>query len=446
MRKKIVFTNALVSIQLAITFAIATLLINMIFNFYNENKRYSEIISENKTLIFKQTVEDSNKDINKILLGIFNRVGDGLIKCKLLFEEGGTNFKELEDKYEEMQDNEISLNKYRNDDGDYANNLKTTRLSSEFYNRYPIKIYQGRGFSIDEINGIFQNNEIPIIVGYDLKDYVKLGQTLNIKLNKNQQVINDKVITNMEDINQINETDYFTYKVVGIADRNMMVRLGNDIPYSVSFASDRIYMPYKSYHFKVTENGIIKAEANVNENEKNLQNVILECSSEEDTKILMNTLNEELKKEGVTGKFKSVEENNSFKEAFTDCFKNIGMLGVIVFVFSIIGTMVVNIFTIRLKYKEYGIRLSQGATHKDIALSIIIKNSLLVSISALVGFSITYFLTLIIDDAMTKTLFSINFSSGIWLVSLLVIIIIITSILPIISLYKNSVVKLIREG
>ena len=446
MRKKIVFTNALVSIQLAITFAIATLLINMIFNFYNENKRYSQIISENKTLIFKQTVEDSNKDINKILLGTFNRVGDGLIKCKLLFEEGGTNFKELEDKYEEMQDDEISLNKYKNEDGNYANNLKTTRLSSEFYNRYPIKIYQGRGFSIDEINGIFQNNEIPIIVGYDLKDYVKLGQTLNIKLNKNQQVINYKIITNMEDINQVSETDYFTYKVVGIADRNMMVELGDDIPYSVSFASDRIYMPHKLYHFKVTEDGIIKAEADVNENEKNLQNVILECSSEEDTKILMNTLNEELKKEGVIGKFKSVEENNSFKEAFNECFKNIGMLGVIVFVFSIIGTMVVNIFTIRLKYKEYGIRLSQGATHKDIALSIIIKNSLLVSISALVGFSITYFITLIIDDAMTKTLFSINFSSCIWLVSLLVIIIIITSILPIISLYKNSVVKLIREG
>lgn len=51
--------------------------------------------------------------------------------------------------------------------------------------------------------------------------------------------------------------------------------------------------------------------------------------------------------------------------------------------------MVVNVYVIKLKYKEYGIRLSQGARHKDLAVSIFINNTfkIILALSISVGLS-----------------------------------------------------------
>lgn len=331
MRKKIFFVNSLTILQFIVTFLVFIIIVNLSSNYLNISNKYCEIIPEKRALIFDEQMQDSSKNLNKLISEVISEIGNDSFTNIVTHCEMGIDFKEISSYYNEMQNDGIALQKKSTENGS-KNVTKITLISQGFYKNYPVDIKEGRNFTESEVQGKFENYEIPIIIGNDLKDYFSVGQELHIsysdKYTINRNLLKHSVINN--ETSGEYEENYYTYKVVGIAEKNQMVSLGVDVPYTSTYVDDNIYIPFNNEnHVKYTENNEVLVDKIVDQGKNSYANSIFICKSEEEAQNLMTLINAKLNKNGIAGKFTTVESNNNLKDMFFSLFNSLSVLSVI---------------------------------------------------------------------------------------------------------------------
>lgn len=224
MRKKIFFVNSLTILQFIVTFLVFIIIVNLSSNYLNISNKYCEIVPEKRALIFNEQMQDSSKDLNKVISEVISEIGKDSFTNIITYCEAGIDFKEISSYYNEMQNDGITLQKKSTENGN-KNVTKVTLISQGFYKNYPVDIKEGRDFTESEMQGKFGNYEIPIIVGNALKQYFSVGQVLHVSYS-DEYKINGNLLTHETINNETSgeyEENYYTYKVVGIAEKNQMV-------------------------------------------------------------------------------------------------------------------------------------------------------------------------------------------------------------------------------
>lgn len=416
------------------------LILCQFIRYYNTRyKLYNRIIDEKHTIVADESVYDQDLKIKKKALDeIFKLKDSGIISDILVISKMNNTFK-VKDKY-----------------------YPCYQLSKNMVDRLNISIEKGRSFTEEELDAFTYREEIPVIIGSRLGNYLKIGDTIS---------------SNYHYADENGEYSYKrTLKVIGIAKPGSMVTLESSSNVAGIFINDYgIYSSLGVWKYYLKDNspdkflieGTIKNSKEYNLDYELQNNLIISNNSDyldailhnefqilvrqdRDTEAVKEILNNICRQNNSRTRFETLEHSNEIMNSlFSQGILAILTFTIILFIFSITGIIGTTLYSINKRRKEFGIRLSQGSTLNKITY-LIVSEILFENIAALI-LAVTPFklLELYINKNFSTNveytyLISFDFNILAMVFGLILSSSLITSIIPIKKIMKLDVVELIR--
>lgn len=439
MKKKRIFIYSLNIIQLVVFFLVFICNVG-VSNYYKEiYNKINGILFTDRTMVYEgistevMDLDSNNYDISSIKDKINSFIKNNQINSFLVLNSNkGEGF--------------ISNNK--------SEGFDTIMVYKEYLSRYPLEVALGRNFTEKELQGVESIN-IPIIIGYNLKDQYKIGEIIEVPVPKNSEIKDDKIITKVEDNKIISPN--FKYEVIGIAKPNTMIRFGSQLPYDVEYSDNIIYSVGKKQTVSIYSNDILVSELQINEI-KELYGLkggqgtyLIECSSKEVYKGIKDKLNEELKKNKISGHFIDIEDNSSLKAEYKKIYMFTSILGAILSVFVLTGLICTLLYTLEGRKKEFGVLIALGLTKRKIQFKNIRITFTIVTLGLVIALGISYIIREILlksdfwrEDNFFNNLFLIDKALLSNLIIIQLILIFICSLPILLKIKKYTVIELIR--
>lgn len=291
--------------------------------------------------------------------------------------------------------------------------LAMIMLNENFSNQYNLNISEGRGFTSKDFQVKGKEENVPIILGEDYKKLVSLGDTV------------ETTVPNFDSAEA--EGVNLTFEVIGFYKHNDIPLLGqrigvlSNIQYSNAFGifpliTDVIALNYQPL---LAQYGIFVDVGNKN----NLSNV-------------QERINMLIKDDG----YNLIVENfysdySKIKTALDYDIFNSLIIAIIFTIFSILGFVSVIIARLYNRKNEFAIKLSSGATIKNLIFEIIFENIFICFISALLSITLV---TLNYRDYLSIKMIITNLSIALG-------IIIFINIISILKLKNLKIIDLLRR-
>jgi ABC-type antimicrobial peptide transport system permease subunit len=295
------------------------------------------------------------------------------------------------------------------DENTLIRNTSEININEEFFNLYKINIVEGRNFTSSDFNINSKEEPIPMIIGLDYKDKISIGDEFKYSVpDIDGGLINIK------------------YKVIGFYDHNDMVMLGSKGKYvdGVTFSDAFVITPVVN-DVLFLSNKVIMAQYGIWVNVPN--------SNSMDK--VVDTLLPILEDDGFSLEITNMkDEVNRTKEVLEKSSVNASVLGLALTILSVMGVSSVMIGEINKRKKEFGIRITQGATLNTVSKEIFFE-ILLMSVFAGIVSLILIFLT--DSNLLTIKIILKNLLTVIVIVSLI-------SIIPILSLRRFNPIDLVK--
>ena len=431
--------TTLLIIQLTLS-TLAFLILYHSYNYYSIKKNiYNKIIDIDKTLVNNSSVSTHGWSARENLVPTLTKLkDDGKIKEIRIINKGQSSL-------------EFNGNYY-----------PYYTISREYLMALNIELEEGTMPTYEELDPNKTWDYIPIIVGNKFKDQVKVGDTTTLES-----------MVNSED----SISDYKrNFKVVGIAKAGSMIMVDNNFNnLDIRINDYGIYAPISIWKHKFTDktkdkiNIPIRAGYNekfnlpyeIKDNEIVVYNSdFIDSIGELKFQLIVNE-KDDIK--AVRSLCNSIFESNNYPLRVIELKVNqwdeislfntflLGTLvfSIIIFFFTIIGIGLTTLYSLDSRKKEFGVRLSQGATINKIAFLIIKENIIKVLISSFLSLIPYLYAKNILDDYYTlNTDYSYTLNLGLipfLIVNLIITLVVILSILPAIRKLKTlNVVDLVR--
>lgn len=291
-----------------------------------------------------------------------------------------------------------------------------------FADRYDIEVEEGRSFKKEDFTLDYKKDAVPILLGSDYRGKIDLGHKFTINSVQNQDL---NVNMTMDDI---------TFEVVGFLKPNELVTINTKTNLSKGTNFSNMLMVFPSVdNFFAYNRGInlgdfgmfveLREGQTIEEVTKEINKVLESYSEKYGIKLGINT----------TLALKS--EFNPLSEAIDRDSSITKILSVILTILSAIGVTSTMLGELQRRKKEFGVRLSQGASPKRLCREIFSEILTISLISVVVSFILAGYMNG--EFFMSKELLAINVA---YVVGLSVIM----SIVPILKIRKMNVVELIR--
>lgn len=334
-----------------------------------------------------------------------------------------------------------------------SENLYISFVDKTFLNRYNLKVIEGREFEDVELEGIKNAKEIPVIIGYGLKDKYKVGDILYQDIPIGFKVEGDYLI--FENDKYYQKMYNTKLKVIGIAEKGSMIYLGNDLPYSIMQDDTIAYTVPYLVETIVYEDGVVisgNSDVSFSKDSKNLfqSQLLIEVLDKSEKVEILKILNDEIKKHSENLQFIDAKEESDINIAYRQMYYSTMVLSLILGVFSIIGVISTMIYSIEGLKKEYGILLSIGCKKTTLIMQNILLVVSIILISLGISFSISYLLRGVITDLAQEDLIGIENlflidSNLIISITKTLVVVLLLSIIPIIYKIKRyTILELLR--
>ena len=292
--------------------------------------------------------------------------------------------------------------------------LVTLQIDKNFYEHYELKIEEGRTFSEEDFNLDYRKDIIPIVVGNDYKDIVNVGDVL---LQEWQSYEGDTV--------------KIKYKVIGFLETNSIVSFlaRNELFNAITYTNSIVIQP------AIDTFPVSMAMQDIG--------IFLETGYGNDITKVQEEINDVIRKYDPDNKYGFYlhtvslrEDMGAIKASLVNDINIAILLGGVLILLAIIGITTAILGELKQRRKEFGIRMACGASIKDISKEIIIKVLILSFISAILGF---------LYVGYTVGEYTLGLGITLLNISLVAFFTIAISVVPVISLKKYDVVKLLRE-
>ncbi|MEG1482443.1 ABC transporter permease [Clostridium sp.] len=399
------------------------------------NKVYSLVgIEENKVNNFKSMVDGQNNYLVEVgndspdiyeyydeLDGIYAEM-EKLDFVKKTYEvfPFGTRFNEL-DKHNEGKYDHLPF-------GDlyYAKIL----IDKNFHNKYDFKVVEGRTFEDDDFNKDYKKETIPILVGNEFLGNVNLGDIYEITdySSVKKDALGKKEIELIKGKVKFEIVGFLDKEAIPITTTKM-----NNIASQIIY-SDAITIIPAVKDFLGFGTGVALGDmgAYVECYENLIENTVKEKMD--------NFINEYIKEHNLDVELQSNvknidSENKSISTFLENNSTNSKILGYTLVFLSVIGIAATILGDIKNRRKEFGIKLSQGASLKILCKELVFEVILLVLLSIIIS---TAFI-------VSKYGFSgMNIKLIVGNIIELFIVTLIISVLPILTIRKMNVIDLLR--
>lgn len=432
-------TTCIMILQLTLCI-ICFLVLCQFINYYNtRHKIYSKIIDEGHTIVVDSSTFDKDVKRKKHTLDeIFKLKDSGILSDALIVSKMNDPFK-VNGKF-----------------------YSCYQLTDNLFKKLDISIDKGRNFTVEEFKDTTNSEEIPVIVGSQLGKYLRVGDTISNKYN-------------YSDDN--GEYSYErTLRVIGIATPGTVPTFGASPSIAGIFINDyAIYAPLRTWKYYLKDKSVDKFLINktiINNNAYGIKyelqgDLIISYQSDyfdallnndfqllvepnRDTEAVTEIVNDICKKNNSSIRFETLKNSNEImNELFIQGMFAIITFTIILFTFSIAGIIGTTLYSINLRRKEFGIRISQGATLNEISY-LVLGEILFKNITALILAIIPFkFLELYVNKhlgTVVEYTYLVNMDSKILLIvfGLFLFSTLITSIIPIGRIIKLNVVDLFR--
>ncbi|MGL5480161.1 MAG: ABC transporter permease [Clostridium sp.] len=429
--------NALKSIKskkfiiflMVVQFAYGITILNEIYGLVN--------IANDKKAKFEKVVPSDNSYILEVNGGpdIYNHYGElENMYSKILKETENSRY--INNIYiaypsivytEDYWDEEIGI-KY-DSINPFARQVSNIIIDRNFYEKYDFKVVKGRTLKESDFDKDYRKENIPILLGNEYIEKIDIGHVFE----RNNVAWVDR--KNLKDIEKALKREKVKFEVVGILEKNPIpipTEFTSNISSTVGYSNAISVIPsvkdYMSYNAGegLGETGIY-LEAKVGATDSNIQKEIEKIINEylKENKISA-SLSVELIKIDKAGIDLGLDKN----------INNAKMLGGVMVLLSLLGITITMVGDVKKRRKEFGIKISQGASLKDLCLEIMFEIGILISIAIIISWA--FIISRYGIEAITvKT--ALN--------SILVIVIssVMTSLLPIYEM-KNLEVKDLLRG
>lgn len=391
---------------------------------FPDEKKINDVFSENSDskkahYFMRETYFISQKNIEKI---------KNNFDVKMFFNSPAPTF--IPEKY--------YIEKYKNMTPENPDNVKVSSIQVDynFINSYKLNIAEGRNFTKEDFDVDYKTTPIPIIVGLDYKEKLKVGDIIDYNIDVDEFLVSEKDMSNFQKYSNKNieqKTINLKLKIIGFyAD--------NDIP-SMFTKSDFIDKVIFSNSYS-----IVPCIKNLPGYDEPIiirdYGGFVEVNSPDTIDAIKKELEPELKEKGMflkTTNFK--EEYNKFYELMSRDVLKSSLLGVVLMIMSIIGITSVLLGELRDRKKEFGIRISCGANIKTLCKEMFFEIALMIGISSVISIGGMILKNLKDNNYESLTLGSYTLFINIFVMIFLILII---SILPILKIRKMNPVDLVR--
>lgn len=292
--------------------------------------------------------------------------------------------------------------------------LASVTVNKDFYEHYNLNISKGRGFTHNDfkINPFKEN--IPLILGEDYLDIVKLGDTF------------DFACPDFTTYEQVGIP--LTYEVIGFYSHNDIPILGE---HSDTLASDIVYSDAFGISPIVENITAIGYESQVAQH-----GAFVDIGISENLNVILERLKPIAQKDNCSISTKHIKDDFlTLKESLSKNIFSSKLLGFSLTLLSLIGVAAIMFGRIEERKKEFGIKIASGATKKTIMFEVFLENFLLCIGStalALICIHINY-----------KGLLSTKLIVSNLLLTILMVVLV--SILPLLKIKKLNTIELLRR-
>lgn len=314
---------------------------------------------------------------------------------------------------------DLVKDEYRNYEGEVISDYAATLMVNyDFISGYDLEIDEGRGFIEEDFKLDYRKENIPIIIGKDYKEKTKIGDVFkeNVVAGYEGEGENFKVIS--KDIN---------YEIVGYYDNNAIPTIFSKTSFIERIRLTDSFMILPTVKDSQYDNEIIALDD---------LGCFVELGNINNLKYIEERIKPILEEYELISTVQYIkDEYTSVKEVLLRDVINSVVLGGILTFLSIIGLMSVLIGEIRDRKKEFGIRLSYGATTMDICKELIIEVLLMLSISSVLSLGGMF---------LKNPLTVLNIRIIVYNIIFILILSLLIGIIPIVKLRKANVIELMR--
>lgn len=285
---------------------------------------------------------------------------------------------------------------------------------------YNVKMGYGRWFEKLDFNP--KNNEIPIVLGSDYEKNIKVGQRF-------KKVVLTKDSSSMTPKTKEIEVEFV---IIGIMEKNSMGSLltKNNFIENYIYSDSLVLIP--------TVPGIDDLSFGVAMND---MGVFVELNNIYDLDKVKGILNNEIKEIGLNvTAYPLFNEYTLIKNNFFKDYQNYLILGIILLTISVVGVICVTLGEVNKRKCEFGIKFAVGSTLNIICYELFIEMMILSSSSLIITYILLYFTS---NNNLFNRLTSIN--QMIFNLTFIILLTIILSTLPIITIRKMKIVDMIRS-
>lgn len=439
----------LIIIQLALGIAMLNTLLNIQDNATSKYDTFTNMFDVENTYLVRMHANNNVYNDFDTTLAIQNEIANKLYELKDLNEvnevyscfNGFVNkdIKELGKEEYKIRDKSGSVFH----DGTMVNLV----IDENFFKHYSFSSDGGRSFTEEDFNKDYKKENIPIMIGSDYKDNIKIGDTFNeTKYYDEYDQIEDKI----------------TFEVVGYIKDNSLVSFVNktNLFDAVKFSNSLMVTPnvkkcdwYFNIGIALNDVGMfieLKDGSDFKSVEAEIQSIISEFEEVEvEAKPIVN--NFEVPEGEAQPIIQDVNLENQEKISFKyfnlkedmgvitlnlkNNVNNTLLMGIALTLLSVIGIITAMLGEIRRRKKEFGIRLASGASIKILCKEMILEVMVMISI-AVVFANLFLYLT----DYSYFLKLSLVFKNIVFIFILTMIV----SVIPVLNLKKNNVVDLIK--
>lgn len=235
------------------------------------------------------------------------------------------------------------------EDGAYI--TRVSLVSKEFMKDYKLKIKEGRSFSEEDYNLNTVINEESIIIGYNLSKYLKVGDIIIDKQSFDKGIIERR------------------YKVIGVAERGNLINIKTGSSSSlaaINLDDNAIYKPFNKIKAAVIDENNRVIEGFIDEFEEALysaQNMFIEVEDKKTIDRIQDEVQGLMDNYNLPYKVnKHSEESSGILEETKNSVMEAATFAIVITLLSVIGIVGTLLFSIKGRFREFGIRISQGAT------------------------------------------------------------------------------------
>ncbi|MDU0937443.1 MAG: ABC transporter permease [Dermabacter sp.] len=420
--KKILFI--LLILQLSVGIYLLTLSSTIIIEKFDKLNKFNSLFNYEKTYLMKaESIKNQQngdgywniRKLSELEKKFDNLKSESIINStKVYFSiplliDGIDN--NIMDKYKKLQNNSPK---------EFFQYTSKIIINYDFAKDYNVKMKAGRWFKKLDFNSEYK--EIPIVLGSDYEKNIKVGQRFK------------KIVLTTDTSSMILKTKEIEveFVVIGIMEKNSIGSLltKNNFIENYVYSDSLVLIP--------TVSGIDDLSFGVSMND---MGIFVEINNVYDLDKVQSLLNNEIKGTGLNiTAYPLFNEYTLIKNNFFKDYQNYLILGIILLTISVVGVICVTLGEVNKRKCEFGIKLAVGSTLNRICYEVFVEMMILSSSSLIIAYILLYFTS---NNNLFNRLTSIN--QMIFNLTFIIILTVILSMLPIISIKKMEIVDMIRS-